>query len=152
LAPCKGAAESAACSLRLEELKNPYFLSDQPGVTQLAGWLDAWTPAPSVYAVAARNTTDVVAAVDFAREHRLRLVAKGTGHSYLGTSNAPDSLLVWTHDMNGITIHDAFVPKGCRVAARPAVGVEAGVRWIEAYDAVTTKGGRYVQGGGCCTV
>jgi hypothetical protein len=24
--------------------------------------------------------------------------------------------------------------------------------WIDAYDAVTTKAGRYVQGGGCTTV
>jgi FAD/FMN-containing dehydrogenase len=152
LAPCTTGPDGPACAARLEELKNPYFISEQPGGTQLAGWLDAWTPAPSVYAVAARSASDVAAAVDFAREHRLRLVVKGTGHSYLGTSNAPDSLLVWTHAMNGITIHDAFVPGGCSVAARPAVGVEAGVRWIEAYDAVTTKGGRYVQGGGCCTV
>ncbi len=24
--------------------------------------------------------------------------------------------------------------------------------WIDAYDAVTSRGGRYVQGGGCTTV
>jgi FAD/FMN-containing dehydrogenase len=52
--------------------------------------------APNVYAVAAKSTEDVAAAVNFAREHNLRLVVKGGGHSYLGTSNAPDSLLVWT--------------------------------------------------------
>jgi FAD/FMN-containing dehydrogenase len=152
LAPCTSAPDSAACAARLQEMKNPYFISEQPGGTQLSGWLDAWTPAPSVYAVAAKNTGDVAAAVNFAREHRLRLVVKGTGHSYLGTSNAPDSLLVWTHGMNAITVQDAFVPKGCNVSPRPAVTVEPGVRWIEAYDAVTTKAGRYVQGGGCCTV
>jgi FAD/FMN-containing dehydrogenase len=152
LAPCTSAPDSGACAARLQEMKNPYFISEQPGGTQLSGWLDAWTPAPSVYAVAAKNTGDVAAAVNFAREHRLRLVVKGTGHSYLGTSNAPDSLLVWTHGMNAITVQDAFVPKGCNVSPRPAVTVEPGVRWIEAYDAVTTKAGRYVQGGGCCTV
>jgi len=152
LAPCVGAPGSAACTARLAEMQNPYFISEQPGGTQLSGWLDAWTPAPSVYAVAAENAQDVAAAVDFARGHRLRLVVKGTGHSYLGTSNAPDSLLVWTHRMNAIAVQDAFVPRGCSVAARPAVTVDAGVRWIEAYDAVTTKAGRYVQGGGCCTV
>jgi FAD/FMN-containing dehydrogenase len=52
--------------------------------------------APSVYAVAAKTAGDVAAAIDFAREHNLRLVVKGGGHSYLGTSNAPDSLLIWT--------------------------------------------------------
>ena len=152
LAPCLDAPGSAACASRLQEMQNPYFLSEQPGGTQLSGWLDAWTAAPSVYAVAAQNAGDVAAAVDFARAHRLRLVVKGTGHSYLGTSNAPDSLLVWTHGMKGITLHDAFVPKGCGVAPQHAVTVEPGVQWIEAYDAVTTKAGRYVQGGGCCTV
>jgi FAD/FMN-containing dehydrogenase len=39
-----------------------------------------------------------------------------------------------------------------RVAPTPAVSVEAGAMWIDAYDAVTTKAGRYVQGGGCTTV
>jgi FAD/FMN-containing dehydrogenase len=32
------------------------------------------------------------------------------------------------------------------------VSIEAGAYWRQAYDAVTTKGGRYVQGGGCMTV
>ncbi len=152
LEPCTRAPGSAACASRLEEMKNPYFIGDQAGGTQLSGWLGAWTSSPSAYAVEARRTEDVVAAVNFARENRLRLVVKGAGHSYLGTSNAPDSLLVWTHDMRAIRLHEAFVPEGCRTPPVPAVTIEPGARWIEAYDAVTTKGGRYVQGGGCCTV
>ena len=39
-----------------------------------------------------------------------------------------------------------------RHAPQPAVTVEAGAIWGQVYDAVTTKGGRYVQGGGCLTV
>ena len=77
---------------------------------------------------------------------------KGGGHSYLGTSNAPDSLLVWTHDMHAITLHDAFVPEGCADAARRRSRSRPAPAGSQAYDAVTTKGGRYVQGGGCCTV
>ena len=34
----------------------------------------------------------------------------------------------------------------------PAVTVEAGAMWMDVYDIVTTKGNRYVQGGGCATV
>jgi FAD/FMN-containing dehydrogenase len=117
------------------------------------GWLDAWTTQPSVYAVAARHGTDVAAAVSFARENNLRLVVKGAGHSYLGTSNAPDSLLIWTHGMNQIISHDAFVPQGFTgQPALPAVSVGAGAIWIHVYHEVTTKRGRYVQGGGCATV
>ncbi|MHA6646044.1 hypothetical protein [Mesorhizobium sp. A623] len=49
------------------------------------------------------------------------------GHSYQGTSNAPDSLLVWTCRMTGIEMNDAFVAQGCagRQAAQPAVTIKA---------------------------
>src|ERR1043165_1935053 len=50
LAPCKDAPGSAAAAARLEEMRNPYFLSEHPGATQTAGWLEAWTSTPSVYA------------------------------------------------------------------------------------------------------
>ena len=101
--------------------------------------------------MAARNAADVAAAVNFARTHRLRLAVKGGGHSYQGTSNAPDSLLVWTRAMNRIELHDAFVGQGCSDRPQPAVSLGAGVVWLHAYDAVS-KAGRYVQGGGCTTV
>ncbi|MBS0213387.1 MAG: FAD-binding oxidoreductase [Proteobacteria bacterium] len=145
---------SAACTAAMHALANPFAVGDDPALTQTSGWADAWLSQPSAYAVAAENTADVIAAVNFAREHRLRLVVKGGGHSYQGTSAAPDSLLVWTRHMNQISLHDAFVPQGCagRVAAQPAVSVQSGAMWIDAYDAVTTRGGRYVQGGGCTTV
>jgi FAD/FMN-containing dehydrogenase len=154
LAACQGTSESAACQDVLKNLDNPYYIGDQPGLTQTLGWANAWTTKPSVYAVAARNADDIAAAVNFARENRLRLVVKGGGHSYQGTSNAADSLLVWTRHMNDITMHDAFVPQGCegKQAPQPAVTLGAGAIWLHAYDAVTTKAGRYVQGGGCTTV
>ncbi|MDO1527560.1 FAD-binding oxidoreductase [Fulvimonas sp. R45] len=138
----------------LKQLDNPFAVGDNPALTQTSGWADAWASRPSAYAVAAEGTADVVAAVDFARRHRLRLVVKGGGHSYQGTSDAPDSLLVWTRHMNRVDLHDAFVPQGCagHAAPLPAVSVQAGAMWIDAYDAVTTRGGRYVQGGGCSTV
>ncbi len=152
MAPCEADAISAACTDLLGNLRNPFFLGDQPAGTQVCGWLNAWTPKPSAYAVRARNARDVSAAVNFARENNLRLVVKGTGHSYLGTSNAPDSLLVWTRGMNEVVLHDAFVPQGCTGKAVPAVTAGAGAVWIDLYAAVTTKAGRYVQGGGCADV
>jgi FAD/FMN-containing dehydrogenase len=151
---CETQPNGAACLDAVENMHNPYYIGDQPAGTQVSGWLDAWTPAPSVYAVAARNAADVAAAVSFARENNLRLVVKGGGHSYLGTSNAPDSLLIWTRAMNKVTLRDAFVGKGCegRTAPVPAVTAEAGAVWMDLYNAVTTQAGRYVQGGGCTTV
>ncbi|MFZ1990610.1 MAG: FAD-binding oxidoreductase, partial [Alphaproteobacteria bacterium] len=150
---CEADRTSAACADVIANVKNPFFIGDQNGGTELCGWLDAWTPRPSAYVVAARTTGDVVAAVNFARDHNLRLVVKGAGHSYQGTSNAPDSLLVWTRWMNSVTVHDAFVPKGADPEnGMPAVSAEAGAVWMDLYDAVTTKAGRYVQGGGCADV
>jgi len=143
-----------ACAQLFKDLRNPFFIGDSAALTQTLGWTDAWTSKPSAYAVAAESAADVAAAVSFARRHRLRLVVKGGGHSYLGGSNAPDSLLIWTKPMRATELHDAFVPQGCEGRAAPehAVSVGAGAIWLEAYDAVTTKGGRYVQGGGCTTV
>jgi FAD/FMN-containing dehydrogenase len=133
-------------------LANPYYIADQPHLTESSGWLDAWRSSPSAYVVAAQSTADVVAAVTFARAHNLRLVVKGRGHSYLGASNAPDSLLLWTRHMDGVTVHDAFVPRGSRAPPVPAVSAGAGAMWLHAYQAVTGGAGRYVQGGGCTTV
>jgi FAD/FMN-containing dehydrogenase len=154
LAACRSASDSASCQNTIKNLQNPYYIGDEPGATQTIGWIDAWTSTPSAYAVAARNTADVVAAVDFARENNLRLVVKGGGHSYQGTSNAADSLLIWTRAMNDIVIHDTFVGQGCAGTHPPeaAVTIGAGAMWIDAYSAVTTKNSRYVQGGGCATV
>jgi FAD/FMN-containing dehydrogenase len=153
LAPCRNDAAGDACAAAIKNSKNPFYLQDQPGGTQSGGWLGAWSAASSAYAVAAEDAADIGAAVNFARQHRLRLVIKGTGHDYLGRSNAPDSLLIWTHNMRHISVHDAFVPQGCAViASSPAVTLEAGTRWLEAYQEVTVKHGRYVQGGGCTSV
>ena len=153
-AKCGVEPAGAPCNQALKHIQNPYYIGDEVGLTQTSGWADAWTSKPSAYAVAARSTADVVAAVNFAREHKLRIVVKGGGHSYHGTSCAPDSLLVWTRHMNGVTPHDTFVAQGAigEQPAQPAVTVGAGAMWADAYDAVTTRGGRYVQGGMCTTV
>jgi FAD/FMN-containing dehydrogenase len=151
-AGCAAGADAPACATALARLKNGFDMGDQPNFTQTSGWLDAWSSQPSAYAVAARTTADVVAAVNFARTHDLRLVVKGGGHSYQGTSDAPDSLLVWTRHMNDVRMEPAFVAHNCGAAPQPAVTLGAGAMWIDAYDAVTTRAGRYVQGGGCTSV
>ena len=154
LAACVGKSPNPDCDALFKQLKNPYFIGDDPALTQTLGWVDGWTSQPSIYAVAAESAADVVAAVNFARENRLRLVVKGGGHTYLGGSNSADSLLIWTRRMNAVTLHDAFLPQGCdgTMKPQPAVSLGAGVMGLQAYDAVMVKGGRYVQGGGCLTV
>jgi FAD/FMN-containing dehydrogenase len=146
--------QGSASTQLFKDLRNPFFIGDNVALTQTLGWTDAWTSEASEYAVAAESSADVAAAVTFARKHNLRLVVKGGGHSYLGGSNAPDSLMIWTKPMRAVETHEAFTPAGCagKVAPQSAVSVGAGAIWLEAYQAVTGKAGRYVQGGGCTTV
>lgn len=138
----------------LSKLKNPFLLSDTPGLTQTFGWVDAWTSRPSLKAVAAETAQDVAAGIQFARRSRMPLVVKGGGHSYFGNSNRADSLLIWTKRMRSIELHDAFRPVGAPAGADaiPAVSVGAGCLWGQVYEACSVRRGRYVQGGGCLTV
>jgi FAD/FMN-containing dehydrogenase len=134
-------------------LKNPYWIGDEPGLTQTLGWIDAWTSRPSLKAVAAESAADVAAAIDFSRANRIPLVVKGGGHSYFGNSNRANSLLVWTRRLRSIEVHDSFRPQGSPAeTAIPAVSVGAGTLWGEVYRTVARDHGRYVQGGGCMTV
>ncbi|RXH14423.1 FAD-binding oxidoreductase [Bradyrhizobium guangzhouense] len=132
-------------------LANPFYIGDQPGLTESSGWFEAWRSEPSAYMVAAESSADVVAAVRFAKAHNLRLVVKGRGHSYFGGSCAPDSLMLWTRKMDAITVHDGFIPQGSSSKPVPAITAGAGCMWLHAYQAATGAG-RYVQGGGCTTV
>jgi FAD/FMN-containing dehydrogenase len=152
---CEPDPGTAACVNLFQNLADPYFIDQSVNLTQTLGWVDAFTSEPSAYAVLAASSADVAAAVNFAREHNVRLVVKSGGHSYLGTSNAADSLLIWTRpNLQDIEVLDSFVPQGGAglVAPAPAVSVAAGAIWMDAYNAVTTVAGRYVQGGGCTTV
>ena len=135
-------------------LKNPYYLSDEPSLTQTLGWIDAWTSAPSLKGVAAESPSDVVAAIDFCRSYGVPPVVKGGGHSYFGNSNRAGSLLIWTHRMRRIELHDDFRPAGAPPSEPqvPAVSLGAGCLWGEVYRKVSVENGRYVQGGGCMTV
>lgn len=145
---------SVAVDPLFASLKNPYFISDQPGLTQTLGWTDGWTSEPSNYVVAAESAADVAAAVDFARTSGVRLVTKGGGHSYFGNSNAAGSLLVWTKKMDRIEQHGRFVPAGAPAgtAGEHAVSVGTGCLWGRVYRDTMVRHGRYVQGGGCFTV
>jgi FAD/FMN-containing dehydrogenase len=154
-AACTPHPDSPGCTELFQNLQDPFYIGDSVALTQTLGWTDAWTSRASAYAVLAQSSADVAAAVTFARRHRVRLVVKGGGHSYLGGSNAADSLLIWTRpNLRAVELHDRFVPRGGTglVAPEPAVSVGAGAIWLEVYDAVTTRAGRYVQGGGCTTV
>lgn len=154
LASCQQQPTGRDCANSLQKTKNPFYLQSMPAGTENQGWLNAWAPAVSTYAIEAENSNDVATGVNFAAKHNLRLVIKGAGHDYLGRSSAPNSLLIWTHHMNTVAYNKAFVPAGCTARYRPttAVTVGAGSNWLSTYNVVTNQHNRYVQGGGCTTV
>jgi len=43
LQPCREAPIGEACRTLFRELKNPYYIGDEVGLTQTTGWVDAWT-------------------------------------------------------------------------------------------------------------
>jgi FAD/FMN-containing dehydrogenase len=150
---CISDSASADCAAAMASLRNPYWIEDQPGGYHTTGWLGAYEPEVCSYAVAVETSADIAAAVRFARDRGLRLAVKGTGHDYLGRSRAAGSLMIWTHLMRDVTVHDSFVPAGSPPgeAGVPAITVGAGTRWLEAYQALLPHR-RYVQGGGCVSV
>ena len=48
---CGTTPAGAACGDALKHLKNPYYVGDQPALTQTSGWLDAWTSQPRAEAI-----------------------------------------------------------------------------------------------------
>lgn len=153
LQACLADPTSSACAEALARLSNPFAIEDDPGAFHTTGWLHAFESRPAPRAVAAESAEEVTAAVRFCAEHGLGVVAKGTGHDYLGRSCDPDALAVWTRPMRQVTVHDAFVPQGAGPATSGvrAVSVGAGTPWLEVYQALQSHN-RYVQGGGCTSV
>ena len=153
LRACLADPDGTEYTRAVADLRNPFFIEDHPGAFHTTGWFGAHQPGASRYVVAAESGADIAAAVKVASDKGIRLAVKGTGHDYLGRSSAPGALLIWTHRMRDITVHDSFIPAGAESATvgEPAISLGAGVRWLEAYQALAGSG-RYVQGGGCTTV
>lgn len=84
------------------------------------------------YVIEALSEKDIQAAINFAREHNIRLVVKGTGHDFPGRSSGAGSLSIWTHKMRGLE----FVlgdKKAIRYGGVASVKISAGMRWGEVY-------------------
>lgn len=131
-------AHSDDCSFITTNYKNSTWRSDQPGSMQYtdfetfifnngtisACYLNTTLGVPcgqgSVppVGVDARSESDIQAAINFVKQHDLKLVVKNTGHDYLGRSTARGSFLIWTHNMKETSHHSTFVPEGAPVTAK----------------------------------
>ena len=65
-------------------------------------------------------------------------------------SNAPGSLLIWTHYTQKLDYDEVFTPQGAPKTKVPvkAITVGAGVSWLQVYQKAA-KYNRFVQGCGC---
>ena len=109
----------------------------------------------SPYAVSISNEDDAVKAFAFAAKHNIKVVIKNTGHEYLGRSTAPDSLMLWTHNLKSLAYQDNFLGKNAVVMGAGVIADEAyrfaalhnRVITLGAYGSVGVAGG-FAQGGG----
>ena len=92
-------AQSHACQAVLQNVKNPFYVEDQPAGGQNTGWSDAWSFQPPIYVAEVRSANDIAKVVSFAKKHNIKVVVKGSGHDYHGRYSAPDALMIWTHQL-----------------------------------------------------
>ncbi|GAA5962001.1 hypothetical protein JCM21900_002793 [Sporobolomyces salmonicolor] len=108
------------------------------------------TPA---YVVDAQSAEDVAKAVNFSREHNLRLRIKNTGHDYLGRSSDVGSFTIWTHHLKTIHYDSAFVPEGAPEGTEPHAAILAGAgNTVSDMNVAADEAGVIVTGGVSKTV
>lgn len=96
-----------------------------------------------VYVLNALNARDIQLAVNFARNHNIRLVVKNTGHDFSGKSSGAGSLSVRTYAMKSVEFIKKYNKDGWNGAA---LKVGAGIQGLEIYEAAH-KYGVVVVGG-----
>jgi FAD/FMN-containing dehydrogenase len=115
------------------------------------------------YYVDVRNASHISAALQFAQVHNIRISIKNTGHDFFGRSSVPNSLAIWTHNLNALDFYPNFTASNCPSANSQNVGeMGAGVvagdayRYFNSYGMDVTGGyeesvgiaGGFGQGGG----
>nr|L7WR40.1 RecName: Full=FAD-linked oxidoreductase notD'; AltName: Full=Notoamide biosynthesis cluster protein D'; Flags: Precursor [Aspergillus versicolor]AGC83575.1 oxidoreductase [Aspergillus versicolor] len=102
------------------------------------------------YSAMVETTEQAQKAIRFARERRLRLVIKNTGHDSGGRSSAVDSFQILTQRLKDISFIEEFTPTLAETRG-PSVRIGAGVLTKELY-AVADEHGYTAMGGECATV
>ncbi|RPA75167.1 FAD binding domain protein [Ascobolus immersus RN42] len=99
------------------------------------------------YTIDVRTWKDAAAGIKFAKENKVRLTIKNTGHDLLGKSAGAGSLSLWTHKLKTLTAEDYESPRYTGKAIR----MGAGIQGHEAYELAANLGLRVV-GGSCPSV
>ncbi|TVY20182.1 FAD-linked oxidoreductase ZEB1 [Lachnellula arida] len=93
------------------------------------------------YYVDVRNASHISGALKFAQAHNIRISIKNTGHDFFGRSSVPNSLAIWTHNLNTFDFFTNFTASNCPAANGKNVGeMGAGVVAGDSYRYFNTKG------------
>jgi hypothetical protein len=117
----------------------------------------------AAYYIDVRKPSHISAALQFSKEHNLRISIKNTGHDFYGRSVGPNTLAIWTHNLNNMSFYQDFTASNCPSANGHNIGeMGAGVvardayRYFSGYGMDVTGGyeesvglaGGFAQGGG----
>jgi hypothetical protein len=171
---CKAVAEYYGDSVsRGEHFGQTYWLNWETCRNSGCGLLES-NPTETLYAncslgrlasyyVDVREAAHISATLHFAKPHNIRLSIKNTGHDFFGRSSIPNSLAIWTHNLDTLQFYPNFTAHNCPSADGPNVGeLAAGViagdayRFFNAHGMDVTGGyeqsvgiaGGFAQGGG----
>ncbi|KAL7948118.1 FAD-binding domain-containing protein [Trichoderma barbatum] len=148
------------CSKVADEWKTYEFHAGNP-VSVMWDRFDNYTCLPEentpcspagypAYVVNASNAEHVKFGIDFARKHNVRLNVKNTGHDYLGRSNSPGSLSIWTHHLNKITYNKGHykLHGSGKILQGNSITVGGGSEMYDIYVAADKHKQAIVGGGG----
>jgi len=93
------------------------------------------------YYVDIRNASHISATLQFTQAHNIRISVKNTGHDFFGRSTVPNSLAIWTHNLDTLDFHQNFTASNCPSANGQNVGeIGAGVVAGDAYRFFNSHG------------
>ncbi|KAB8748979.1 hypothetical protein FH972_026530 [Carpinus fangiana] len=120
------------------------FLPVDP-ITPIFGRCDQGS-VPQYY-IDSADPSHIHAGIVFAQKHKIPLVVKNTGHDHRGRSSAPNSLAIWTHNIQPELVFDTdFKPVGCSGGVGAALTYGAGYMFGQLYDAAHARS--YMIAGG----
>ncbi|KAJ5873003.1 FAD linked oxidase N-terminal [Penicillium soppii] len=95
----------------------------------------------SSYYVDVRDASHISAALRFATKHNIRISVKNTGHDFFGRSSVPNTLAIWTHNLDSMKFNSNFTAHNCPAANGQNVGeLGAGVIANDAYHYFSSYG------------
>jgi hypothetical protein len=93
----------------------------------------------AAYYIDVRKPAHISAALQFSNQHNIRISIKNTGHDFYGRSVGPNTLAIWTHNLNSLAFYPNFTASNCPSANGNNVG-EMG-SGVVAWDAYMYFGG-----------